>query len=114
MKYLGVASMAVLLAFSSSTAFAHGNGKHKIPKKVSSAMMSAEAVDSVDHRGMQSMDNEKMRTAMNQTAQTDFETIRAEVQNSRPFIVIKALALAIAIAGLAILYLPRKSRGNKT
>jgi hypothetical protein len=113
MKYLRVALMVALLAFSGSTVFAHGDKKPKPPEKVSSAMMSAGTIDTVHRQGMLRMHEETEDTVGQGTTQRDFETIRAEVQGSSAFIVIKALALAAAIAGLAILYLPRKNRGHQ-
>jgi len=38
----------------------------------------------------------------------DFTTIREEVKSSTSLIVIKAVALALSVAGLVLVYLPRK------
>lgn len=90
MKY-GILWLFILLAAFPMNTFCHEDEKDK-PKKVSSA----------------TMQEENPQAAEDKVAERDFELIRAEVQSSTTFIVIKALSLAIAIIGLGAVYLPRK------
>lgn len=106
MKY-GILVLMVSFVALSTDAYGHGDEKHKKPEKVSSAMMHGEAMDTTHHEEM-----EGMQTPQLQTVDRDFETIRAEVQSSTTFIVIKASALAVAIVGLGVVYLPRKRKAN--
>ncbi len=111
MKY-GILVLMVSFVALSTDAYGHGDEKHKKPEKVSSAMMHGEAMDTTHHEEMEGMHDEQMQTPQLQTVERDFETIRAEVQSSTTFIVIKASALAVAIVGLGVVYLPRKRKAN--
>jgi len=96
MKHWILSLAMVFIAFFSLNTYGHDDEKEKKPAKVSSAPIQEPAT----------------RTADPVVEERDFEIIRSEVQSSRVFVVIKALALAVAIIGLGAVYLPRKRRGK--
>lgn len=108
MKYGFLLLTASLIAVSTNTS-GQGDEKSKKPEKVSSAMMQEKTTDTTHlgagHRG-------DTQAAQDTAAERDFDTIRAGVKSSTTFIVIKALALAVAIIGLGVVYLPRKTGGS--
>lgn len=94
MKHWILSLVIVFIAFFSLNAYGHDDEKEKKPAKVTSATT-----------------QEPDTQAEPPAAERDFEIIRSEVQSSTTFIVIKALALAVAIIGLGAVYLPRKNKG---
>lgn len=96
MKHWILSLVIVFIAFISLNVYGHDDEKEKKPAKVSSA-----TVQEPDTQAAESV-----------VAERDFEIIRSEVQSSTTFIVIKALALAVAIIGLGAVYLPRKRWGK--
>lgn len=108
MKYGFLLVMASLLA-PSTNVYGQAPDTHQRPEKVSSAMMQEKATDTTQHG---TGPEEGTRAARDSVAERDFDTIRATVQSTTTFIVIKALTLAVAIVGLGVVYLPRKSMGR--
>jgi hypothetical protein len=108
MKYGYLLLMASLLALSTN---AHGQGHDtpEKPEKVTSAMMQDKTPDTTHDEAEHEDDTQ---AAHDPVAERDFETIRAAVQRSTTLVVIKALALAVAITGMAVVYLPRRREGN--
>lgn len=103
-RYLLILAAIMTIALRS---YAHEGEKNEGPQKVTSKTISAgnEATG-------QASEGEEIEMAAAQAAEKDFETIRQEVTASTAFVVIKALALAGAIGGLAFLYLPRRGKGG--
>ncbi len=99
---------ASLIALSTS-ASGQGDEKREKPEKVTSAMMQEKAADTTHLEAGHAGDKQ---AAQDTTAERDFDTIRAGVKSSTTFIVIKALALAVAIIGLGVVYMPRKTSGS--
>jgi hypothetical protein len=99
-----------IFAVFSTAIYAHGGEEHEKPEKVSSTTMVEDAADSMHTESMEAMHDEMHDEVLEQTTERDFSTIRSEVQKSTTFIVIKALALAVAITGLAAVYLTRGKR----
>lgn len=108
MKYGMLLLMTLLIVFSTN-AYGHGDEKRKKPEKVSSATMQEATADTTQHEAGHEGDTQ---AAQDTVTERDFDTIRAEVQSSTTFIVIKALALAVAIIGVGLVYLPRKRKEN--
>lgn len=108
MKY-GFLLLTVLLIVLSTNAYGQDDEKSKKPEKVTSAMMQEKTTDTT-HPGAGREGN--TQAAQDTAAERDFDTIRAGVKSSTTFIVIKALALAVAIIGLGFVYLPRKTGGS--
>jgi hypothetical protein len=98
MKYRILLLMTSAILFSAN-AFAHGDEKHPKPEKVDSAMMQEKPSDTTHPEARDDAVTER-----------DFATVRDEVQSSTTLIVIKALALAVAITGLGFVYIPRNRR----
>ncbi len=107
MKVGVVLVMASLLGLSTN-AYGQGHDAHQKPEKVSSAMMQEKATDTTQH---DVAPEGGAQTIPDTVAERDVDTIRAAVQRSTTFIVIKALALAVAIVGVGVVYLPRRSMG---
>ncbi len=83
--------------------YAHEGDDKEKPHKVTSETI----------KGGHSGDASQLTKAAEQnTMEKDFQTIRREVERSTIFIVIKALALAVAIAGIALVYLRRQKQGG--
>ncbi len=108
MKYGHVFAMASVLALSTN-AYGQGHDTHEKPEKVSSAMMQETAMDTTHHESGHATHTQAARDTV---AERDFDTIRAGVKSSTTFIVIKALALAVVLIGLGVVYLPRKASGG--
>lgn len=107
MKVGGVLVMASLLGLSTN-AYGQGHDAHQKAEKVSSAMMQEKATDTTQH---DVAPEGGAQTIPDSVAERDFDAIRATVQSTTTFILIKALALAVAIVGVGLVYLPRRSMG---
>ncbi len=108
MKYRFLLLTATLIALSTN-AYGHGDDTRKKPEKVSSATMQEKTKDSTHLEAGHEGDTQAAR---DKVAERDFDTIRAVVKSSKLFVVLKALALAVAIIGLGVVYLPRKTGGS--
>lgn len=94
--------MSILLMFlTPGLLLAHGDEKHKEKPEKVSAMMHEE-----EHTQGDSLAEAKEKEVM----EKDFAEIREDVEKSAVPTVIKAASLAVFIAGLAFLYLPRKKK----
>jgi hypothetical protein len=100
--------MAALMASSVSVS-GQGNERRPIPEKVTSAMMQEKATGTTHQESRPEGDAHAARDTV---AERDAATIRAVVRSSRTFIVIKAVALGLAIAGLGVVYIPRRTGGS--
>ncbi len=105
MKY-GFLLVAASLIALSTNASGQGDEKREKPEKVTGAMMQEKTADTTHREAGHVGDTQ---AAQDTAAERDFDTIRAGVKSSTTFIVIKALALAVAIIGLGVVYLPRKT-----
>jgi len=92
---------AVLL--SSVIGYSHENHSKK-PQKVTDSSIIATGSDTV---------NTNQKEIEQIETQRDFEKIREEVKSSSAFVVTKAVALALAIGGLAFVYLRRRNKGDE-
>ncbi len=100
-----VAALILILALvtmGSLNVFAHGDEKKVEPYKVTSETV-ADAVD--DH-------DAELESDQGSDMERDFRIISEEVADSAIFTIIKALALAASIAGIAIVYLGRGRGGE--
>jgi hypothetical protein len=98
---------AVMTLFASVSG--QGNEKHSLPEKVTSAMMQEQATGTAHQERAHEADAHAARDSV---AERDVATIRSDVKRSRTFIVIKALALAVAIVGPGVVYVPRRTGGS--
>ncbi len=89
-----------LLTVITLNGYAHEGEDNEEPRKVTSETIAG------DHS--ESGHDEQAEAAM----EKDFQTIRDEVARSAVFVIIKTLALAVAIAGIALVYLGRKRQGD--
>jgi hypothetical protein len=80
--------------------------KRSIPEQVTSAMMQEKATGTTHPDGTQ---EGNVPAAGDTMTERDAASIRSGVRSSRTFIVIKALALGLAIAGLGVVYIPRRT-----
>jgi hypothetical protein len=102
--------VSLFLAAVAASAYAHeGEEPEKVQKVTSETMGRESSQGKSEGLAQQSGHDEKAAQAM---MAKDFQTIRKEVSSSAIFIVIKALALAIAIAGIALVYLKRGAAGE--
>jgi Flp pilus assembly protein TadB len=108
MKYGFLLLTASLIALSTN-AYGQGDEKSKKPEKVTSAMMQEKTTDTTQ---AQTGREGNTQAARDTVAERDFDVIRAGVKSSTAFIVIKALSLAVAIIGLGVVYLPRKTSAS--
>ncbi len=83
---------------------AHEEGEQ--PQKVTSMTISDE------HSDEMSASPQMATSSANETAEKDFDSIRREMTGSIPLVIIKALALAAAVGGVAYLYLRRSRKGK--
>ncbi len=102
MRILTVLLSCLVLLGAASVVYGHEGEEHEAPQKVTSAVMSG------SHDEGQAGGEEEHSEAV----EADFQTIRQEVSASTAFIVIKALALAAAIAGIGLVYLTRRRSGE--
>ncbi len=108
MKY-GIVLLMTSLIVLATNASGQGDEKRTAPEKVSSALMQEETTDPTHHEAGHEGDTQ---AAQDTVAERDFDTIRAAVRSSTTFIVIKALALVVAIIGVGAVYLPRRRVRN--
>jgi Flp pilus assembly protein TadB len=108
MKYAFLVVAASVMALSTN-ASGQGDEKREKPEKVTSAMMQEKTADTTHREAGHVGDTQ---AAKDTAAERDFDTIRAGVKSSTAFIVVKALALAVAIIGLGVVYMPRKAGGS--
>ncbi len=108
MKYGFLLLTASLIALSTN-ASGQGHDAPEKPEKVTSAMMQEKTADTTHREAGHVGDTQ---AAQDTAAERDFDTIRAGVKSSTAFIVVKALALAVAIIGLGVVYMPRKTGGS--
>lgn len=102
----------VFLTVVAFNGYAHeGDDKEKPHKVTSETIKGGHSGDSSQLKKA-SGHNEQAEAAEQNTMEKDFQTIRREVARSTLFIVIKALALAVAIAGIALVYLKRDKQGG--
>jgi hypothetical protein len=97
--------MASLIALAPN-AYGQGSETREKPEKVTSVTMQQKTSDTTQHDVGHGGDTQAARDTV---MERDFETIRAAVQSSTTLVVIKALALAVALLGLGFVYLPRKT-----
>lgn len=110
MKYYNFLTIFLMVIFIVSIGYSHGDGdEHKKKQKVTSQTMNSESANTMmeDHDGES---EEHMETQMKTQMGTDFNTIRKDVEDSATFVILKAGSLAVAIFGLAIVYLPRRKK----
>ncbi|NIA30535.1 MAG: hypothetical protein GWP06_11565 [Actinobacteria bacterium] len=83
--------------------YAH-EGHSKKPRKVTDSSVISTSSDTV---------NINQKTSEQIETERDFETIRQDVESSSVFIVFKAIGLALAIGGLAFVYLRKGNEGDE-
>ncbi|GBD88494.1 hypothetical protein BMS3Abin03_02430 [bacterium BMS3Abin03] len=107
MKYRNFITIILMVIFVVFIGYSHGDEDKKI-QKVTSSTINSENADSLaeDHNG----ENEEHAEAQ---TEEDFNTIRKDVEDSATFVVLKAVSLAVAIIGLAIVYLPRRKKEDE-
>ncbi|NOY59117.1 MAG: hypothetical protein GXO75_09310 [Calditrichaeota bacterium] len=94
--------LAAVLLFS-VMGYSHENHNKK-PRKVTDSSIVSTSSDTV---------NINQKTSEQIETERDFETIRQDVERSSVFIVFKAIGLALAIGGLAFVYLRRRNGGDE-
>ncbi|GBD93402.1 hypothetical protein BMS3Abin05_00985 [bacterium BMS3Abin05] len=101
-KFYFTVILAAVLLFS-VMGYSHEN-HNKTPRKVTNSSIISTRSDTI---------NINQKTSEQIKTEQDFETIRQEVKSSSVFIVFKAIGLALAIGGLAFVYLRRRNKGDE-
>ncbi len=94
-------------------AYADEGGEKEKVAKVTSQTMAGEQTESAESgatTGVSPGSDEAMVT--DATIEKDLETISREVAGSMVSVVIKAFALAAAVGGISLLYIPRRKKGG--
>ena len=104
MKYYNFLTILLMVIFVVSIGYSHGDDDKK-KQKVTSQTMNSESADTM-MQDQHSENEDHMDTHMNE----DFAIIRKDVEDSATMVTLKAVSLAIAIVGLAIVYLPRRKK----
>lgn len=99
-------SVVILLLFLSPAVIKPHGDKKEVKKVTAAAMMHQDDDHNHDYR-------DSLEQAANQKLmEKDFAEIKENVANSAVPTVIKAVSLALIIAGLAFLFIPRKKEGE--
>jgi len=101
-------SIAIFLLFLSPVAIKPHGDEKEVKKVTAATIMHQDGDDDHDHEYRDSLEQVENQKSMNK----DFAEIKEDVANSAVPTVIKALSLAIIIAGLAFLFIPRKKEGG--
>jgi hypothetical protein len=111
MKYYNFLTIFLMVIFVVSIGYSHGD-ENKKKQKVTSQTMNSESADTMmqDHNSENEDQHGENVNNMDTHMNEDFETIRKDVEDSATMVTLKAVSLAIAIVGLAIVYLPRRKK----
>lgn len=103
--------LVVIIFFLSSTIIPHGDEKHKGKvEKVSTQMQMEDEHSQMNMSGGSAQSDSIAQSKEKAAIEKDFAQIQEYVENSTVPTVIKAVSLAAFIAGLALLYLPRRKK----
>jgi len=111
MRYYNFLTIFLMVIFVVSIGYSHGDDDKK-KQKVTSQTMNSEN----DNTMMEDQHNENEDehgedvSHMDLHMNKDFATIRKDVEDSATMVTLKAVSLAFAIIGLAIVYLPRRKK----
>lgn len=113
MKYNNFLTIFLMVIFVVSIGYSHGDGdEHKKKQKVTSQTMNSENGNTMmeDQHNENEDEHGEDVSHMDLHMNKDFATIRKDVEDSATMVTLKAVSLAFAIIGLAIVYLPRRKK----